>query len=76
LDNIQQILAWNLINRNANDTGSNHNKDEHNYDEHPKTDKSKERFSIDTELIKGNQAQIASLTQRIELKKVGLILTH
>jgi len=65
-----------LINWNANDTGSNHNKEEHNNDERPKTEKSKERSSIDTEVIKGIHAQIASLTQRDELKKVGMTLPH
>jgi len=41
-------------------------------DEHPKTEKSKESSSIDTEVIKGIQAQSASLTQRDELKMVGM----
>jgi len=72
LDNIQHMLAQLLVNQNTNDTGSNHNEDEHNDDEHPKTDKSKESFSIDIEVIKGIQAQIASLAQRDELKKVGM----
>jgi len=76
LDNIQQMLAQLLINQNTNDTGSNHNEDEHNDDEHPKTDKSKESFSIDIEVIKGIQAQIASLAQRDELKKVGMTRSY
>jgi len=37
LDNIQQILAQVLINRNNNDIGSNHNEAEYNDDEQPKT---------------------------------------
>ena len=44
----------------------------YNNDEHPKTKKSKKSTSIDAEVIKGIQAQIASLTQRDELKKVGM----
>jgi len=73
LKNIQQILAQLLVNRNTNDTGSNHDEEEHNNDEHPKTKKSKESSSIDVEVIKGIQAQIASLSQRDEQKKVGMI---
>ena len=72
MDNIQQILAQLLTNRNTNDTGSNHNDEEHNDDERPKTDKSKESSSIDAEFIKDIQFQIASLAQRDELKKVGM----
>jgi len=51
---------------------ANHNNEEHNDDEHPKTEKSKESSSIDVEVIKDIQAQIASLAQRNELKKVGM----
>jgi len=72
LDNIQQMLAQLLTNRNNNDTGSNHNEKEHNDDEQPKTEKSKESSSIDAEVLKGIQAQIASLTQRDELKKASM----
>ena len=72
LDNIQQMLAQLLTNWNTNDTGSNHNDEEHNDDEHPKIEKSKESSTIDAEVIKGIQAQIVSLTQRDELKKVGM----
>jgi len=60
LDNIQQMLAQLLVNRNTNDTNSNHNEYEHNNDERPKTDKSKESSSIDVDVIKGIQAQSAS----------------
>jgi len=73
LDNIQQMLAQLLTNRNNNDTGSNHNEEEHHNDEQPKTEKSKESSSMDVEVLKGIQAQIASLTQRDELKKVGAV---
>jgi len=66
------MLAQLLVNRNTNDTGSNHNEDEHNDEEHPKTKKSKKSSSIDAEVIKGIQAQTASLVQRDELKKVGM----
>ena len=52
LDNIQQMLAQLLTNRNTNDTGNNHNIEEHNDDERPKTEKSKESSSIDVEVIK------------------------
>jgi len=64
LDNIQQMLAQFLINRNTNDTGSNRD-EEYNNDEHPKTEKSKESSSIDAEVIKNIQAQIASLARGI-----------
>ena len=72
LDNVQQMFNQLLINQNTNDTRSNHNEEKHNDDEHPKTEKSKESSSIDVEAIKGIQAQISSLTQRDELKKVGM----
>ena len=62
-----------LTNRNNNDTGSNHNEEEHNDDEQPKAEKSKESSSMDAEVLKGIQAQIASLAQRDELKKVGTV---
>ena len=65
------MLAQLLIDRNTNDTGSNHNDEKHNDDERLKNKKSKESSSIDTEIIKGIQAHIASLTQRDKLKKVG-----
>ena len=66
------MLAQLLTNWNNNDTESNHNQEEHNDDERPKIEKSKKSFSIDAEVIKGIQAQIASLAQRDELKKVGM----
>ena len=66
------MLAQLLVNQNTNDTGSNHDEDEHNNDECPKTEKSKESSSIDAEIIKGIQTQIASLIQRDKLKKVGM----
>ena len=37
LDNIQQMLAQLLTNRNTNDTGSNHNDEKQNNNERPKT---------------------------------------
>ena len=76
LDNIQQMLAQILTNQNTNDTGSNHNNEEHNDDERPKTDKSKEISSIDAEVIKGIQTQIVSLSQKDELKKVGMTRSY
>ena len=72
LDNIQQMLTQLLTNQNNNDAGSNHNEEEHNEDEQPKTEKSKESSSIDAEVLKGIQAQIASLVRRDELKKTGM----
>ena len=66
------MLAQLLTNRNNNDTGSNYNEEEHNDDEQPKTEKSKESSSIDAEVLKGIQAQIASLAQRDELNKAGM----
>ena len=53
MDNIQQMLAKLLVNRNTNDTSNNHNEEEHNDNECPKTEKSKECSSIDAEVIKG-----------------------
>jgi len=74
LDNIQQILIQLLTNRkNYNTTDSNHKNEENNNNEPPKTDHSKEGSSIDAKVIKDIQAQIASLAQRDELKKVGTI---
>jgi len=46
---------------------------EHNDDKQLKTEKSKESSSIDAEVLKGIEAQIASLTQRDELKKACMI---
>ena len=59
------MLAQLLINRNNNDTGSNHDEEEHHNDEQPKIEKSKESSSMDAEVLKGIQAQIVSLTQRV-----------
>ena len=39
-------------------------------------EKSKESSSIDAEVLNGIQAQIASLTQRDELKKVGVARSY
>ena len=72
MDNIQQVLAHLLVNRNTNDRGSNRDEEEHNNDKRLKTEKSKEAFSINVEVIKGIQPQIASLTQMDELKKGGM----
>ena len=66
------MLAQLLTNQINNDTRSNHNEEEHNDDEQPKTEKSKESSSINAEVLKSIQAQIASLTQRDELKKAGM----
>ena len=41
--------------------------------EQPRMEKSNEGSSLDAEVLKGIQAQIASLTQRDELKKVGAV---
>jgi len=66
LDNIQQMLALLLSNRDDNDARSNHDEEEHFSNEQPKTEKSKEGSSLDAEVLKGLQAQIASLAQRDE----------
>ena len=63
------MLAQLLTNRNNNDARSNHNEEKHNDDEQPKTEKSKESSSIDAEVLKDIQAQIASLTQRDEMTR-------
>ena len=67
------MLAPLLNNWNNNDTGSNHDEEEHLSNEQPRTEKSKEGSSLDAEVLKGIQAQIASLAQRDELKKVGAV---
>ena len=73
LDNIQIMLNQLLTHRNNYDTGSNPEEEEHNNNtEHPKKEKSKEGSSLDTDVLKGIQAQIASLMQWDELKKVGM----
>ena len=73
LDNIQHMLTQLLTNQNNDSTtDNNHDEEENNNNEPPKTEHSKEGSSIDVEVIKGIQAQIASLTQRDELKKVGV----
>jgi len=46
---------------------------EHHDDEQPKTEKSKESSFMDAEALKGIQAQITSLIQWDELKKVGAV---
>jgi len=73
LDNIQQMLARLLSNRNDDDTENNHDEEEHFSNAPPKTEKTKEGSSLDTEVLKGLQAQITSLAQRDELKKVGAV---
>ena len=73
LDNIQQMLAQFLNNRNNdNTTNSNHDWEKNLNNEPPKTEKQKESSTINVDVIKGIQAQIACLTQRDELKKGGM----
>ena len=64
------MLTELLVNWNNNDTGSNHDEEENNNNEPPMIEKSSSL--VDAEVIKGIQAQIASLAQRDELKKVGM----
>jgi len=66
------MLSQLLTNQNNNDTGSNPNEEENLNNESPKTKKSKESSSIDADVIKGIQAQIASLAQWDALKKEGM----
>ena len=49
------MLAQLLTNRNNNDTGSNHDEEELHSHEQLKTEKSKERSSMDAEVLKGIQ---------------------
>ena len=65
-----------LLNNRNNDetTSSNHDEEEDPDTEPPKTEKSKGSSAIDVNVLKGIQAQIASMAQRDELKKVGM--TH
>ena len=57
LDNIQQMLAQLLSDRNNNDAESNHDEEEHFSNEQPKPEKFKEGSSLDDEILKGLQAQ-------------------
>jgi len=61
-----------LLTNQNNDNTTGNNRDEEENNEHPKTEKSKESSLINAEIIKGIQAQIASLTLRDELKKVEM----
>ena len=70
------MIAKLLTNWNNNNIGSNHNEGEHHDDEQPKTENSNESSSIDAEVLKDIQAQIASLTQRDELKKVWAVCPY
>ena len=54
------MLAQLLNNQNNNDTGSSHDEEEHLSNDQPKTEKFKEGSSLDVEVLKGLQAQIAS----------------
>jgi len=67
------MLAQFLNNRNNdNTTNSNHDWEKNLNNEPPKTEKQKESSTINVDVIKGIQAQIACLTQRDELKKGGM----
>ena len=72
MDYNQRMLTQLLKNQNNNNTTGN---EEENLDnEPPKSEQSKEGSSVDADVIKGIQAQIALLAQKDELKKVGM--TH
>jgi len=71
LDNIQSMLAQLLNNRNNDETGNHPNEEGNLNNEPPETEQSKEGSSINVDVIKGIQGQIASLTQSFELKKLG-----
>jgi len=59
------MLAQLLNNWNNDETiGSNHDEEDNPDTELPKTENLKESFAIDAEVIKGIQAQTASLAQR------------
>jgi len=62
LENIKQMLTQPLTNRNNNDTGSNYDEEENLNNKTLKAEKSKGCSVIDVDVIKGIQAQIASLT--------------
>jgi len=64
------MLAQLLTNRN-NDTDSNPEEEGNPNNEHLKTEKSKKISSIGVDVIKSIQAQLTSLAQRDELKRVG-----
>ena len=64
MENIEQMLAQLLTDRNNNDTiGSNHDEEKNLKNEHPKIENSKESSSIGVDVIEAIQAQIASLTK-------------
>jgi len=64
-----------LTSQHNNDTSSKHEEEEHNNNtEPPKTERSKKGSSLDADVLKGIQAQVASLIHRDELKKVRM--TH
>ena len=64
LENIQRLLGK-IISRQNEGENSNHRNDE----QPPPSGSS----SVNADVIKGIQAQLASLTQRDELKKVGIV---
>ena len=58
LDNIQQMLAQLLNNRNNNDTGSNHDEEEPFSNEQPRTEKSKEGSSLELKSLKASKLKL------------------
>ena len=83
LDNIQCLLEQLLINQNTSAnhegiSGSNHQKEKNPNEDAPNDEQlhPKETSSIDVEVIKGIEAQIASLAQWNELKKEGMTRTY
>ena len=66
------MIAQLLTNQNNNDTGNNFDEEENLNNKHPKTEKSKTSSSVDADVIKDIQSQIASLDQWDKLKKVGM----
>ena len=70
MDNIQRMLIQLLENQNNKNTTGN---EEVNLDnEPPKSEESKKGSSVNADMIKGIQAQVASLAQRDELKRVRM----
>ena len=70
LDNVQQMLVQLLNNQNNDETtGSNHDEEQNPDTEPPKTEKSKESFALDADVIKGIQTQIASWLREMNWRK-------
>jgi len=76
LDSIQCMFSWLMTYQNNKENFDNSEREEENRTPENKNTKESSSSPIDAEVIKGIQAQIASLTQRDELKKVGITCSY